>query len=83
MSRVSRYLLICMSFAFGICIVGLVAGMFYYLYMVFAAHRTLENVLGYSIPFYKTLGGIGVSGFVLFFAFLISLMAKNNSGKPR
>ncbi len=83
MSRVSRYLLIAMSAAFGICIFGLVAGMIYYLYLVFVNHRTLESVLGNTIPFYKTLGGIGIVGFILFFAFLVSLMGKNHSEKPR
>jgi len=70
-----------MSTAFGICILGLLLGMGYYLYAVFVHNRTLENVLGNSIPYYKALGGIGLLGFALFFAFLISLMTKNKSGK--
>jgi hypothetical protein len=84
MSRPSRYLLIAMSTAFGICIFGLLLGMIYYLYAVIARQQTLENVLGNNIPYYKALGGIGLLGFTLFFAFLISLMTKNNSdNKPR
>jgi hypothetical protein len=83
MTRLSRCLLVAMSIAFGVCIFGLVVGMVYYLCVVLVNHRTLENVLGNSIPFYKALGGIGIVGFILFFAFLLSLMGKNNSEKPR
>jgi hypothetical protein len=72
-----------MSGAFGICIVGLMVGMVYYLYVVFVNHRTLESVLGTTIPFYKILGGIGIVGFILFLAFLISLISKGSSEKPR
>jgi hypothetical protein len=72
-----------MSTAFAICILGLIGGMLYDLYVVFLRHRTLESVLGNSIPFYKTLGGIGIAGMLLFFTFLISLISKNNQGKAR
>ena len=67
-----------MSVAFGICIVGLVVGMAYYLSAVYIWHRTLENVMGNSLPFNKTLGSIGILGFILFFAFLISLINSRN-----
>jgi hypothetical protein len=50
---------------------------------VFLQHRALESVLGNSIPFFKTLGGIGIAGMLLFFAFLISLISKKDQGKPR
>jgi hypothetical protein len=83
MTRPSRFLLIAMSTAFGICISGLLLGMLYYLYAVLAYQQTLENVLGNSIPYYKALGGVGLLGFILFFAFLISLMTKNKADKPR
>jgi hypothetical protein len=84
MTRPSRFLLIAMSTAFGICIFGLLLGMLYYLYAVLAHHQTLENVLGNNIPYYRALGGIGLLGFILFFAFLLSLMTKSNSeDKPR
>ena len=82
MTRTSQILLIVMSVAFGFCISGLVAGMVYYLCAVYLWHRSLETVLGMSIPYNKTLGAIGILGFVLFFAFLLSLMSKNGSGKP-
>ena len=82
MTRRSRYLLIAMSIAFGICIVGLVVGMAYYLSAVYIWHRTLENVMGHSIPFNKTLGSVGILGFILFFAFLISLMSERNPRNP-
>ena len=72
-----------MSAAFAICCVGLTGGMLYDLYAVFLRHRTLESVLGNSIPFYKTLGGLGIVGMIFFFAFLFSLMAKSNQGKSR
>jgi len=65
-----------MSSAFGICILGLIGGMLYDLGVVFLRHRTLESVLGNSIPFYKTLGGLGIAGMFLFFAFLVSLISK-------
>jgi hypothetical protein len=71
-----------MSIAFGICIVGLVGGMGYYLSAVYLWHRTLENVMGNSIPFNKTLGCIGILGLILLFAFLISLMAERNPRNP-
>ncbi len=72
-----------MSSAFSICILGLIGGMLYDLCVVFLRHRTLESVLSNSVPFYKTLGGIGIAGMLLFFTFLISLISKNNQGKPR
>jgi hypothetical protein len=71
-----------MSIAFGICIVGLVGGMAYYLSAVYLWHRTLENVMGNSIPFNKTLGCIGILGLILLFAFLMSLMAERNPKNP-
>jgi hypothetical protein len=83
MTRPSRFLLYAMFSAFFICILGLFGGMLYDLCVVFLRHRTLESVLGNSIPFYKTLGGIGIAGMLLFFAFLVSLISKNNQGKPR
>jgi hypothetical protein len=69
-----------MSSAFGISALGLLLGMFYDLYEVFIRHRELENVLGNSIPYNKTLGAIGVTGFILFFAFLFSAMTEKKQG---
>ena len=83
MNKPSRYLLIAMSKAFGLCILGLLAGMVYYLSAIYLAHRTLENVMGNLISFNKTLGVIGILGFILFFAFLFSLLSKNNNDKQR
>jgi hypothetical protein len=80
-SKRSHFLLRSMFTAFALCIIGLVGSMLYYLYVVFVQHRTLEAVLGNSIPFHKALGGIGILGLVFFFAFLLSLMGKDNSGK--
>jgi hypothetical protein len=81
MTRPSRILLIAMSAAFGICILGLLAGMVYYLTAVYVGHRTIEAVMGNIIPFNKTLGALGIIGMFLFFAFLFSLMSKNNQEK--
>jgi len=83
MTRPSRFLLYAMSTAFSICILGLIGGMLYDLGVVFLRHRTLESVLGNSIPFYKTLGGIGIAGMLLFFTFLFSLVSKTDHRKPR
>ena len=82
LTRTSRTLMIAMSIAFGVCILGLIAGMIYYLCAVYLGHRTLESVMSNSIGYNKTIGAIGILGFVLFFMFLLSLMSKNNSGKP-
>jgi hypothetical protein len=62
-----------MIVAFGICVLGLVLGMFYSLFEYFFRHRDLWGVLSGSISFYRILGGIGIAGMVLFFAFLVSL----------
>ena len=61
-----------MSVAFGLCCVGLIGGMAYTLFFYFMGHKTLEQILGHSIPFYKSLGAIGILGFVFFLLFLMS-----------
>jgi len=81
MTKFSRFLLYAMSAAFGICCVGLIGGMLYDLYVVFLRHRTLESVLGNSIPYYKTIGGLGILGMLFFFALLFSLVARRDKGK--
>ena len=83
MTKLSRHLLIAMSAAFGICILGLLAGMVYYLSAVYVGHRTMETVMGSIIPFHKSLGALGIIGMLLFFAFLFSLISKNNQEKHR
>jgi len=83
MSRRSRFLLIVMSTAFGITALGLVAGMCYDLYLVSIRHVQFENALGTSIAYNKTLGGFGILGMVLFFAFLLSAIADRKQDKPR
>ncbi len=72
-----------MSTAFTVCILGLVLGMLYYVGAVYFADRTLESVMRSSSFFNKILGSIGIVGIVLFFAFLLSLLSKNHSEKPR
>jgi hypothetical protein len=83
MSPRSRILLIAMSAAFGIAAFGLIIGMCYNLYLVSFRHVQLENALGTSIAYNKTLGGFGILGMVLFFAFLISAIADKKQEKPR
>ena len=81
-TKLSRILFASMCTAFGLCIAGLVLGMGYDLFLVLAHHRTLESVLGSSIPFYKSLGAIGILGFLLFLTFLIvSVSPTRNDGK--
>ena len=70
MSSPSRILLISMSTAFTVCILGLILGMFYGLYESFFRHQALEAVLSRTIPYYKALGLLGILGMLLFFAFL-------------
>jgi hypothetical protein len=83
MSRRSRFLLIAMSTAFGTVALGLLIGMCYELYLVSIRHMQLENVLGTSIAYNKILGGFGILGMVLFFAFLLSAIADKKQDKPR
>jgi hypothetical protein len=83
MSKRSRLLLIAMSTAFGIATLGLIGGICYDLYLVSIRHVQLENVLGTSIAYNKTLGGFGILGMVLFFAFLFSAIADKKQDKPR
>ena len=83
MSRRSRFLLIGMSSAFGTAALGLIAGICYDLYLVSFRHVQLENVLGTSIAYNKILGGFGILGMVLFFAFLLSAIADKRQDKSR
>ena len=83
MSRRSRFLLIAMSTTFGIAALGLIAGMCYDLYLVSIRHVQLENALGTSIAYNKILGGFGILGMILFFAFLFSAIADKKQDKSR
>ncbi len=83
MTKSSRYLLIAMSLTFALCVLGLLAGMLYYLSAVYLFHRTLESVMSNSIPFNKTLGALGILGMLLFFAFLLSLLSTKPPSNPR
>ena len=69
-----------MCVAFSISIFGLIGGMAYDLFDVFAHHRSLEFVLGNSVEFYKSLGAIGILGFALFLAFLLSAVSSKHKG---
>jgi len=75
MSRRSKSLLIAMSACFGLSAAGLILGMFYYLILVFFNKRSLETVLGNSIAYNEVLGGLGILGLILFFAFLFSAIS--------
>lgn len=83
MSRRSQFLFIAMSTAFGIAALGLISGIGYDLYLVSIRHFQLENVLASSIAYNKILGGFGILGMILFFAFLLSVIADKNQVKPR
>lgn len=72
-----------MSTAFGFAAFGLVAGICYDLYLVSIRHAQLENVLGASIAYNEILGGFGILGMILFFAFLFSAIADKKQDKPR
>ena len=65
-----------MTVAFGVCVLGLVLGMFYSLFEYFMRHRELWSVLSASVVFYKILGALGIVGFAFFFAFVISLVSR-------
>jgi len=82
MSRRSRFLLIAMSAAFGLAALGLVVGMAYNLYAVSVRHVQLEKALGGSIIYNQILGGLGILGMILFFAFLFSAATDKNQDKP-
>ena len=83
MTKPAKFLLLSMSAAFGICIVGLILGMIYGLYESLARHRDLWTVLSRSILYYRILGGIGILGFLLFFAFLLSLMSTHHTNQNK
>jgi len=83
MTKPAKFLLLSMSAAFGICIVGLILGMIYGLYESLARHRDLWTVLSRSILYYRILGGIGILGFLLFFAFLLSLMSTQHTNQNK
>jgi len=83
MTTRSRFLFISMSTAFGICCLGLIVGIVHGIYATIYQHRSLENILGHAIPYYKSLGGIGIAGFLLFFLFLFSAATDKKQDKPR
>jgi ABC-type amino acid transport system permease subunit len=83
MTKRSRIILLGMFITLGLSALGLILGMLYDLYVIFVRHAQLENVLANNIAYYKTVGGLGVIGMVLFFAFLISAMVEKKQGKSR
>lgn len=83
MTSPSRFVLLSMSTAFALCILGLILGMLYSLYESFFRHQALEAILSRSIPYYKALGLLGILGMLLFFVFLLFQMAEKGSKKPR
>ncbi len=72
-----------MSTALGIAALGLISGICYDLYLVSVRHMQLENALGTSIAYNKVLGGFGILGIILFFAFLFSAIADKKQDKSR
>ena len=83
MTSPSRLLLISMSTAFAVCILGLILGMLYSLYESFVLHKDLETILSRSIPYYKALGLLGILGMLLFFVFLFFQIVGKGGKKPR
>jgi len=67
-----------MCIAFGLCCIGMLGGLIHGFYATFYEHRTLEDVLGRSVPYYQFLGALGITGFLLFLAFLISSISSTN-----
>ncbi len=83
MTSPSRFVLISMSVAFAVCILGLILGMLYSLYESFFLHKDLESILSHSIPYYKALGLLGILGMLLFFVFLFFQIAGKSNQQPR
>lgn len=81
MSKPSRFLLYAVFSALTLSAVGLVVGMFYNLFVVLVRHAQLDAALSASILYYKTVGALGILGMVLFFAFLLSLLASGEDKK--
>ena len=82
MASPSRFVLISMSVAFAICIIGLILGVLYSLFESVFLHKTLETILSRTIPYYKALGLLGILGMFLFFLFLFVQIADKGSKKP-
>jgi hypothetical protein len=61
----------------------MLGGLIHGFYATAYQHRTLEDILGHSIPYYQYLGGLGIAGFLLFFAFLASAVSHKKQDKPR
>lgn len=80
MNSFSRFLFIAMASAFGLCALGVAAGLVHSLYALAYHRRSLEDILGSSIPYYQAVGAIGVAGFLLFLAFLVSAASHKNKG---
>jgi len=78
MTRFSRLLFGSMCSAFGLCCLGMLAGLVHGIYATFCQHRSIEDILGNSIPYYQAVGAIGVAGFLLFLAFLVSSISGSN-----
>ena len=61
---------------FGLCCVGLLAGLIYTLTEYFRKGQAFDHILATSIPFYKVIGALGILGFLLFFLFFLSLLRR-------
>jgi hypothetical protein len=81
MTSPSRFILISMSIAFAVCILGLLFGMLYSLYESFFVHKDLESILSRSIPYYKAFGLLGILGMLLFFVFLFFQISEKGGKK--
>ena len=71
-----------MSTGFGVCCLGMLVGMVHGIYASAYHHRSLEDILGHAILYYRILGGIGIASFLLFLGFLISAATEKNRTNP-
>jgi hypothetical protein len=83
MRKRSRFLMFAMFGCFILAASGLVLGMVYCSFVVFAQHHALESVLSRTIPYFKTIGGLGILGMLCFFMFLLSEMTSKPNGNPK
>ncbi len=79
MTKPSRYLLIAMSIAFALCVSACSPAWSTISLPSTSAIAPWKSVMSTAIPYNKALGALGILGMLFFFAFLLSLMSKNNS----
>lgn len=71
-----------MATAFGVSCLGVAGGLVHSIYATVREHRSIEDILGNAISYYRAVGAIGLAGFLLLFAFLISTVTDKKQDKP-